>query len=305
MCIYASRYMVQRGTFLRPVLFDVSVACGCEPVLTRGTTLLGRVTELAEKKLTKPQPILPIRSRTEALIVVKENMGIVMKSAIGLIQTFNRLGKDVIIAVLKDAAYKTALYWVEKQSSFATYFLESRIKRLKKELSQMLQEEAVPMHIIEKIKSFLYLVHHMGVMPPEEEISRRFKIPAERVPDFLITVQRYIAAFGGTVEIGLDTNFEEIISATPYGGLGQYTVGASNPICLSDSPADSEEWSLIIRAMQNLPQRERRIVEMRYGLGCKEHTLEEIGRKLGISRERARQIEARAMSNIRQACGVL
>jgi RNA polymerase primary sigma factor len=56
------------------------------------------------------------------------------------------------------------------------------------------------------------------------------------------------------------------------------------------------------RALDSLPERERRVIELRYGItNSREHTLDEIGKRLGVTRERARQIEAQAMRRLRSS----
>ena len=64
-----------------------------------------------------------------------------------------------------------------------------------------------------------------------------------------------------------------------------------------------EAASVVRRFLRRLPQRERDIIRRRNGIGCDAETLEQIGRRLGVTKERVRQLEARAMKQLRQAAG--
>jgi RNA polymerase primary sigma factor len=69
-----------------------------------------------------------------------------------------------------------------------------------------------------------------------------------------------------------------------------------------DSTLDSDLGNEVERALAPLSDREREVVRLRYGLGTdREYTLEEIGRRLSVTRERVRQIESRAMQKLRAA----
>jgi RNA polymerase primary sigma factor len=124
---------------------------------------------------------------------------------------------------------------------------------------------------------------------PIEELANRMKLPA------------------GKVQLLLEVRREPASLAAPIGSAEQETAfGDLVPDINAPSPEESaiqhDLANEVEHAMEALTDREREVVRLRYGLGAgREHTLEEVGRRLSITRERARQIESRAVEKMRAA----
>ncbi len=127
--------------------------------------------------------------------------------------------------------------------------------------------------------------------PTIDELAERMAVPVERVR----TVGQALR--------------QPISLETPVGDEGDTSVGDLVEDPHAASPAEAASTSLLGRAVRSrlasLTPREERILRMRFGIGEKsEHTLEEVGRVYGVTRERVRQIEAQALARLRAAPGV-
>jgi RNA polymerase primary sigma factor len=132
------------------------------------------------------------------------------------------------------------------------------------------------------------LLTELGREPRPEEVAARMGVPVGKV-ELLLDAAKYPASLESPIGEGEET---------PLGHLV--------PDMTSRSPEEdairSELAGEVERAMDPLNERERVVLRLRYGLGLdRELTLEEIGRRLSITRERVRQIEAKALAKIRAA----
>jgi RNA polymerase sigma factor (sigma-70 family) len=134
------------------------------------------------------------------------------------------------------------------------------------------------------------LVSALGREPRVEELSAQSGIPAAKI-ELLLNAAKTPASLEAPV--GEDED-------TPLGHFLQ-DVTTRSP---EEAAIRSELAGEIERAMAVLDVREREVLRLRYGLGLdRELTLEEIGRRLAVTRERVRQIEAKAMAKLRAARG--
>jgi RNA polymerase nonessential primary-like sigma factor len=130
------------------------------------------------------------------------------------------------------------------------------------------------------------LVQELGREPTAEEVAGRMKTSVEEVED-LKQLVRSTSSLDSPVGEGQDTFLRDIIE---------------DPLCLS--PADTAEGVLrraeMMAWVKELPEKERTVILARFGLdGEESRTLEEIGREMGLTRERVRQIETAALVRLR------
>jgi len=172
-----------------------------------------------------------------------------------------------------------------KFSTYATWWIRQAIVRALATQSRLIR---LPENILELIQQINrigeeYLSEH-GRLPSEEELAERLKITPERV--------REVKEFGITSVTSLET---------PVGEGQEETLGDFISDELAPSPAAEAAQALLNdeleRFLEGLPERERQILELRYGLrDGKPRTLKEIGKTLGISRERVRQIAEESLA---------
>ncbi len=174
-----------------------------------------------------------------------------------------------------------------KFSTYATWWIRQSITRSLAEQSRTIR---IPLHMLETINKLVrvqkQLLQEMGREPTHDEIADELHLPVERVSAVLRISQQ---------PISLEAPVGEAEDAT----LGDFLVDHS-----VESPADLTSFNILkdkIRdVLDTLNHREREVLEQRFGLldGCS-RTLEEVGRQFRVTRERIRQIEAKALRKIR------
>lgn len=174
-----------------------------------------------------------------------------------------------------------------KFSTYATWWIRQAITRA---IADQARTIRIPVHMIETINKLIrtsrYLVQEMGREPTPEEIAARMDLPLDKVRKVL--------------KIAV----EPISLETPIGEEEDNHIGDFLEDKTQDSPADSvmsgslEEQTL--RALATLTPREEKVLRMRFGIGERsDHTLEEVGQNFDVTRERIRQIEAKALRKLR------
>jgi RNA polymerase primary sigma factor len=134
------------------------------------------------------------------------------------------------------------------------------------------------------------LTGEFGREPTPTEIANRMKLPTDQIAN-LLTIARDTVSL--EMPVGNDGNSElrDLISDE----------AGSTPM---DSVINEDLSMTVLRALETLNPREQRIIRMRFGIGEKEsHTLAEIGREFGLSRERIRQLQALALRKLRNVHG--
>jgi RNA polymerase primary sigma factor len=174
-----------------------------------------------------------------------------------------------------------------KFSTYATWWIRQAITRA---IADQARTIRIPVHMVETLGQLQRVVRELrqelGREPTAEEIGAQMGMAPERVRELLQITQ------------------EPISLETPVGDeedtvLGDFIAGPD-----SDSPIEEATRQLLKEqvedALQTLTPRERRVLELRYGLGTdRERTLEEVGRVVGVTRERVRQIEGAALRKLR------
>jgi RNA polymerase primary sigma factor len=178
-----------------------------------------------------------------------------------------------------------------KISTYAVWWIRQSIARAVADQARMIR---IPVHMSENAAKVLRerrrLYQKEGQDPGPAEIAARTGMPISRVKQVLSMVQEPISLDAPVGEDG-DTTLGDLINAPD-----------------SVDPQAAAELSALQRvvseALGDLTLREQRILRMRFGIGdAIDHTLEEIGKEFGVTRERIRQIEAKALEKLRHAAG--
>jgi RNA polymerase primary sigma factor len=173
-----------------------------------------------------------------------------------------------------------------KFSTYATWWIRQAITRAIADQSRTIR---VPVHMGDQISKVLRTQHQLkqrlGRDPLIEELAEALEIDTKRVEHILQVAQRPLSLqmpIGDEEEDSLEDFIED---------------DAPNPDESAFQKLMSEHLS---KVLEGLPPREVRILQLRYGLlNGKIHTLNEVGRKMGVTRERVRQIEAQALQRLR------
>ncbi len=173
-----------------------------------------------------------------------------------------------------------------KFSTYATWWIRQAITRA---LIDQTKTIRVPVHMMEfynrVTKASRELTQQLGREPSNEEIAKKLVVPTRKVEEVFRAIQDPIAL---QTPVGdEDTELEDFIgdknSPSPY------------------SDAERNEISeQILMILKTLTPKEEKVIRMRFGIGVdRDHTLEEVGRHLSITRERVRQIEAKALRKLK------
>jgi RNA polymerase primary sigma factor len=174
-----------------------------------------------------------------------------------------------------------------KFSTYATWWIRQAITRAIADQSRTIR---IPVHMNESMNKFLRanreLEKELGRAPTNDEISRRMDISVEKVQK-LKTISR-----------------DPVSLETPVGRDGESALGdliedrwVGSPI---DSVIESNVRDETANILKTLSPKEEKVIRLRFGIGCeREHTLEEIGQEFDVTRERIRQIEAKALRQLR------
>ncbi|NNJ09932.1 sigma-70 family RNA polymerase sigma factor [Chloroflexales bacterium ZM16-3] len=172
-------------------------------------------------------------------------------------------------------------------STYATWWIRQAVTRSIAEQGRTIR---LPVHMSESVsqvkRTSERLSQSLERQPTPEEISIALGQPIERIERVLEAARRPVSL------------------ETPVGDEGEHTLGDFLPDDDLPTPGDFASAQLLRRdlsaALDHLNERERRIIDLRYGLvDGRRRTLEEVGRALGMTRERARQIEAEALRRLR------
>jgi RNA polymerase primary sigma factor len=175
-----------------------------------------------------------------------------------------------------------------KFSTYATWWIRQAITRA---IADQARTIRIPVHMIETINKLIrvqrQLVQELGREPTPEEIADQMDIPVDKVEHIL--------------KISQDT----VSLETPVGEEEDSHLGDFIEDKESMSPEENAIYELlkghVTEFMTFLTPREQKILKMRFGLeGERSHTLEEVGKEFGVTRERIRQIEAKALQKLKQ-----
>ncbi|MEP6920268.1 MAG: RNA polymerase sigma factor RpoD [bacterium] len=175
-----------------------------------------------------------------------------------------------------------------KFSTYATWWIRQAITRA---IADQARTIRIPVHMIETINKLIRtsraLVQELGREPTSEEIAKKMDIPVSKVRKVLKIAQEPIS-------------LETPIGEEEDSHLGDFIEDKSilNP---ADAVVASNLREITDEVLATLTPREEKVIKMRFGLGTtgSEHTLEEVGQHFAVTRERIRQIEAKALRKLR------
>ncbi len=175
-----------------------------------------------------------------------------------------------------------------KFSTYATWWIRQAITRA---IADQARTIRIPVHMIETINKLIRtsrsLVQELGREPTSEEIAKKMEIPVSKVRKVLKIAQEPIS-------------LETPIGEEEDSHLGDFIEDKSilNP---SESVTFANLREITDEVLATLTPREEKVIKMRFGLGNtgSEHTLEEVGQHFAVTRERIRQIEAKALRKLR------
>ncbi len=227
------------------------------------------------------------RAAREHLIRANSRLVIsVAKKYIGRGVPFLDLIQEGNIGLIR-AANKFNYRLGHKFSTYATWWIRQAVTRSIADQSRTIR---VPVHMGDQINRLLRVSHRLtqelGREPTSEELGRQLDIPPRKVEQMLEVARRPLS-------LEMPTDEEEEST------LGDF-IEDERAVSPPDAVSDSVLRQMVNEILQELPPREVRILQLRYGLVDGEtYTLEEVGKKLGVTRERVRQIEAQALSRLR------
>jgi RNA polymerase primary sigma factor len=175
-----------------------------------------------------------------------------------------------------------------KFSTYATWWIRQSMARAISDQSRTIR---IPVHMVETINQLLHvtrwLVQRLGREPNAEEIAEQMEMPLDKVQHVLKIVKQPISLetpIGDEEGSSLGDFVEDEIAPSPVEAAIQGNLGEQTR-----------------KVLATLPPREEQILRLRFGIGQKtDYTLEEVGKQFAVTRERIRQIEAKALRKLRQ-----
>src|ERR1035437_6180301 len=177
-----------------------------------------------------------------------------------------------------------------KLSTYAAWWIKQSIKRALANQSKTIR---LPVHLVDKIsrlrKTAMILAEQFGREPTDEELAIELQIPTSKIAHLKSVSVRPASLDAPVGEDGDSATFGEI-------------VGDDNAVNPYDGLRDKNQNSDLHAMVDSLDEREAEIIKLRFGLdGKDELTLEEVGKKFHVTRERIRQLEYLALSKMRRA----
>ncbi len=174
-----------------------------------------------------------------------------------------------------------------KFSTYATWWIRQAITR---SIADQARTIRIPVHMIETINKLVrtsrQILHEIGREPTPEELAERLSMPLEKVRKVMKIAK------------------EPISLETPIGDeedshLGDF-IEDKNAVIPIDAAIHANLKETVTRVLASLTPREERVLRMRFGIGMNtDHTLEEVGQQFSVTRERIRQIEAKALRKLK------
>lgn len=174
-----------------------------------------------------------------------------------------------------------------KFSTYATWWIRQAITR---SIADQARTIRIPVHMIETINKLVrtsrQMLHEIGREPTPEELAAKLKMPLDKVRKVMKIAKEPIS-------------LETPIGDEEDGHLGDF-IEDKNAVVPVDAAVLSNLRETTTKVLASLTPREERVLRMRFGIGMNtDHTLEEVGQQFAVTRERIRQIEAKALRKLK------
>ena len=174
-----------------------------------------------------------------------------------------------------------------KFSTYATWWIRQAITR---SIADQARTIRIPVHMIETINKIIrtsrIMLHEIGREPTPEELSVKLSIPLDKIRKVMKIAREPVS-------------FETPVGDDDDSFLGDFIEDKNAPVP-GDTAINSSLRETTTRVLSSLTPREERVLRMRFGIGVKsDHTLEEVGQQFSVTRERIRQIEAKALRKLK------
>ena len=251
--------------------------------------------EIGQTPLLTPEEEIELAKRIEQhdmtaqAALVRANLKLVVsvakkytKRGLNLLDLIQEGNQGLIRAVQKFKYQKGF-----KFSTYAMWWIKQAITRALADQSRTIR---IPVHMVETInrvrKVSRSLTQRLGREASTEEIARAMNLPIIKVENILKTAQEPVS-------------LETPICSDEESSLGDF-VPDESAIAPTDEVGDIMLKEQVVNVLDTLNERENRVIKYRFGIGQKQQlTLEEVGQKFGVTRERIRQIEAKALKRLR------
>ena len=261
-------------------------------------SLLSEITELSEETGLEIGDFRKIvlkvqKGEREAAVAKKEMVEANLRLVISIAKKYTNRGLQFLDLIqegnigLMKAVDKFEYRRGYKFSTYATWWIRQAITR---SIADQARTIRIPVHMIETINKLVrtsrQLLHEIGREPTPEELSEKLKMPLDKVRKVLKIAK------------------EPISLETPIGDeedsyLGDF-IEDKNVLLPVDAAVQSNLRETTTKVLAMLTPREERVLRMRYGIGMNtDHTLEEVGQQFSVTRERIRQIEAKALRKLK------
>ena len=174
-----------------------------------------------------------------------------------------------------------------KFSTYATWWIRQAITR---SIADQARTIRIPVHMIETINKIIrtsrIMLHEIGREPTPEELSTKLSIPLEKIRKVMKIAREPVS-------------FETPVGDDDDSFLGDF-IEDKNTVVPGEAAENSNLRETTTRVLSSLTPREERVLRMRFGIGVNsDHTLEEVGQQFTVTRERIRQIEAKALRKLK------